>query len=256
MVRKQRRDQIDILNIGVALARQHVGALRYEWKLRPYRQAILLKVPPLEVPIEVAFAIVEDNAASSMLVAPKRGLRKSRCQVAEAVAPEDIGSKIERDSEYCCMGPVEPAGRAHLDLVARIMEDGVLEVPLEALKEQDRRARVPHGWQDHGYRCTGMRIDPSANDLRLPAQSLNEIQQLPVVAKTVDLKPHSREPVFDAPASLAERVSFGRAARVQHTEQILHGVGHGSSPLRAIAESSAGSGGSVWSSSTPGRSSH
>jgi hypothetical protein len=48
--------------------------------------------------------------------------------------------------------------------------------------------------------------------------------------------------VFDAPASLAERVSFGRAARVQHTEQLLHGVGHGSSPLRAIAESSAG----VW----------
>jgi hypothetical protein len=62
--------------------------------LRPYRQAILLKVPPLEVPIEVAFAIVEDNAASSMLVSPKRVLRKSRCQVAEAVAPEDIGSKI------------------------------------------------------------------------------------------------------------------------------------------------------------------
>jgi len=142
MVRKQRRDQIDILNIGLALARQHVGALRYERKLRPYRQAILLKVPPHEVPIEVAFAIVEDNAASSMLVAAKGVLRKSRCQVAEAVAPEDIGSKIERDSEYCCMEPVEPAGRAHLDLVARIMEDGVLEVPLEALKEQDRRARV------------------------------------------------------------------------------------------------------------------
>src|SRR5690348_13903371 len=112
MVRKQRRDQIDILNIGVALARQHVGALRYEWKLRPYRQAILLKVPPLEVPIEVAFAIVEDNAASSMLMPlPTRVLRKSRCQVAEAVAPENIGSEIERDSEYCCMAPVEPAGR-------------------------------------------------------------------------------------------------------------------------------------------------
>ena len=105
------------------------------------------------------------------------------------------------------------------------MEDGVLEVPLEALKKQDRRACVPHGWQDHGYRRTGVRIDPSANYLRPPAQSVNEIQQLPVVAKTVDLEPHSREPVFDAPPSLAERVSFGRAARVQHTEQILHGVG-------------------------------
>ena len=128
MVRKQCRDQIDILNVGLALARQHVGAFGYERKLRPYRQAILLKVPPHEVPIEVAFAIVEDNAASSMLVSPKRVLRKSRCQVAEAVAPEDIGSKIERDSEYCYTGPVEPAGRAHLDLVARIMEDGVLEV--------------------------------------------------------------------------------------------------------------------------------
>ena len=76
MVRKQRRDQIDILNIGLALTRQHVGALRYERKLRPHRQAILLKVPPLEVPIEVAFAIVEDNAASSMLVASTRVLRK------------------------------------------------------------------------------------------------------------------------------------------------------------------------------------
>src|SRR5690242_7724960 len=189
-----------------------------------------------------------------MLVAPKRILRKSRCQVAEAVAPENIGSEIERDSEYCCMAPVEPAGRAHLDLVIRIMEDRVLEVPLEALKEQDRRARVPHGWQDHGYRRTGVRIDPTANYLRPPAQSPNEIQQLPVVAKTVDLEPHGREPVFDAPASHAERVSFCRAARVQHTEQILHGVGHGPSPLRAIAESSAESGGSVWSS--PGRSSH
>ncbi len=91
MVRKQGRDQIDILNIGVALARQNVGTLRDERKLRPYRQPILLKAPPLEVPIELAFAIVEDNAASSMLVAlPTRVLRKSRCQVAEAVAPEDI----------------------------------------------------------------------------------------------------------------------------------------------------------------------
>src|SRR5260370_40386819 len=113
MVRKQRRDQIDILNIGLALARQHVGALRYERKLRPYRQAILLKVPPLEVPIEVAFAIVEDTAASSMLEAPKRVLRKSPYQVAEAVAPEDIRSKIIRDSEYFCMGPIEQAWRAH-----------------------------------------------------------------------------------------------------------------------------------------------
>src|SRR6516225_3355157 len=246
MVRKQRRDQIDILNIGLALARQHVGALRYERELWPYRQAILLKVPPHEVPIEESFAIVEDNAASSMLVATRAVLRKSRCQVAEAVAPEDIGSKIERDSEYCCMEPVEPAGRAHLDLVAWVMKDGALEVPLEALKEQDRRVRVPHGWQDHGHRRTGVRIDPTANYLRPPAQSLNEIQQLPVVAKTVDLEPHGREPVFDAPASLAEHVRFGRAGRVQHTEQVLHGVGHGSSPSRAIAESSARSGGSVW----------
>jgi hypothetical protein len=30
-----------------------------------------------------------------------------------------------------------------------------------------------------------------------PAQSFNEIQQLPVAAKTVDLEPHGREPVFD-----------------------------------------------------------
>ena len=69
------------------------------------------------------------------------------------------------------------------------------------------------------------------------AQSLNEIQELSVVAKTVDLEPHGREPVFDAPAILAERINFDRAVRVQHTEQILHGIGHGSSPLRAIAES-------------------
>jgi hypothetical protein len=32
--------------------------------------------------------------------------------------------------------------------------------------------------------------------------------------------------------------------RVQHTEQIPHGIGHGSSPLRAIVESSSGSGAS------------
>src|SRR5512144_794052 len=36
MVRKQGRDEIDILNVGFALARQHVGALRYERQLRPY----------------------------------------------------------------------------------------------------------------------------------------------------------------------------------------------------------------------------
>ena len=66
--------------------------------------------------------------------------------------------------------------------------------------------------------------------------SLDEIQQLPFVAKTVDLEPHSRKPVFDAPAILAERINFDRAVRVQNTEQILHGIGHGSSPLRAIAE--------------------
>src|SRR5262245_48817969 len=225
MVRKQGRDEIDILNIGLALARQHVGALRYERKLRPYRQATLLKVPPFEVPIEVALAVIEDNAASSMLVAAKRILRKSRCQVGEAVAPENIGSEIERDSEYCCVGPVEPTGRAYLDLIPRIMEDGVPEVLVDALEEHYRRARASHGWQDHGYRRTGVRIDPTGNYLRWPAQSLNEIQQLPVVAKTVDLEPHSREPVFDAPAILAERVNFDRAMRVQHREQILHRIG-------------------------------
>jgi hypothetical protein len=63
------------------------------------------------------------------------------------------------------------------------------------------------------------------------------MQQLPVVAETVDLEPYSREPVFDAPAILAERINFDRAVRVQHIEQILHGIGHGSFPLRAIAES-------------------
>jgi alanine dehydrogenase/PNT-like protein len=36
----------------------------------------------------------------------------------------------------------------------------------------------------------------------------------------------------------------------------IYGVDHGSSPLRAIAEPSARSGGSVWSFSTPGQSSH
>src|SRR4029077_7977108 len=66
MVRKQGRHEIDILDIGLALARQHVGALRYERKLGPYRQAILLKVPPLEVSFERALAVIEDNAASSM----------------------------------------------------------------------------------------------------------------------------------------------------------------------------------------------
>jgi hypothetical protein len=82
-----------------------------------------------------------------------------------------------------------------------------------------------------------VRIEPIGDYLRPPAQSLNEIQEFPVVAKTVDLEPHGREPVFDAPAILAERINFDRAVRVQHTEQILHGKGHGSSPLRAIAES-------------------
>src|SRR5262249_21520574 len=247
---------IDILNIGLALARQHVGALRYERKVRPYQQAILLKVPPFEVPIEVALAIVEDNAASSMLVAAKRVLRKSRCQVAEAVAPDNIGSEIERDSEYCCMRPVEPTGRAYLDLIPRIMEDGVPEVLLDALKEHYRRARASHGWQDHGYRRTGVRIDPTGNYLRWPAQSLNEIQQLPVVAKTVDLEPHSREPVFDAPAILAERVNFDRAMRMQHREQILHRIGQRLFSSGAITESSSRSGGSGEAIRHPGRSSH
>ena len=78
----------------------------------------------------------------------------------------------------------------------------MLEVPLEALEEHYRRARAPHGWQDHGHRRAGVRIEPVGDYLRLPAQILNEIQQLPVVAKAVDLEPHSREPVFDAPAVL------------------------------------------------------
>src|ERR1017187_2670107 len=172
-----------------------------------------------------------------MLVVAERVLRKSRRQVVEAVAPEDVGSKVERDSKYCRTRPVEPAGRAHLDLVPRIMEDGVPEVLLDALEEQYRRARAPDGRQDHGHRCAGVRIEPIGDYLRPPAQSLNEIQELPVVTKTLDLEPHGREPVFDAPAILAERINFDRAVRVQHTEQILHGIGHGSSPLRAIAKS-------------------
>src|SRR4029434_2508115 len=97
-------------------------------------------VPPFEGSVEVALAVIEDNAASSMLVAVrKRVLRKSRRQVVEAVAPEDVGSKVERDSEYCRTRPVEPTGRAHLDLVARIMEDRVPAALLATLKEQDRR---------------------------------------------------------------------------------------------------------------------
>ena len=75
-----------------------------------------------------------------------------------------------------------------------------------------------------------MRIEPIGECLGPPAHSLNEIQELPVVAKTVDLEPHGREPVFDAPAILAERINFDRAVRAQHTEQTLHGIGHGFSP--------------------------
>jgi hypothetical protein len=44
-------------------------------------------------------------------------------------------------------------------------------------------------------------------------------------------EPHGREPVFDPPAILAERINFDRAVLVQHTEQILHGIGHGSPPV-------------------------
>jgi hypothetical protein len=76
-----------------------------------------------------------------------------------------------------------------------------------------------------------VRIDPTANYLRPAAQYLNEIQQLPVVAKTVNLEPHSREPVFDAPAILAERINFDRAVRMQHREQMLHSIGHDPSPV-------------------------
>jgi hypothetical protein len=123
------------------------------------------------------------------------------------------------------------------------MEDGVPEVLLDALQEHDRRARAPHGRQDHGYRGTGVRIDPTGDHLRPPAQRLNESQQLPVVAETVDLEPYSREPVFDAPAIVAERINFDWAVRMQHTEQIVHGIGHDSSPA-GDSESSSGSGGS------------
>ena len=110
------------------------------------------------------------------------------------------------------------------------MKDGVPEVLLDALEEQYRRARAPHGRQDHGHRRAGVRIEPIGDYLEPPAQSLNEIRELPVVAKTVDLEPHGREPVFDAPAILAERINFDRAVRAQHTEQTLHGIGHGFSP--------------------------
>jgi hypothetical protein len=79
-----------------------------------------------------------------------------------------------------------------------------------------------------------VRIEPIGDYLRPPAQSINEIQEIMVVAKTMDLEPHGREPVFDAPAILAERINFDRAVGVQHTEQVLHGIGHGSPPLRAI----------------------
>jgi hypothetical protein len=50
--------------------------------------------------------------------------------------------------------------------------------------------------------------------------------------------------VFHAPAIVAEHINFDRAVRMQHTEQILHCIGHGSSPLRAIAESPSRFGGS------------
>src|SRR4029434_6390238 len=102
-------------------------------------------VPPFEGSVEVALAIVEDNAASSMLVTVrKRVLRKSRRQVVEAVTPEDVGSKVERDSEYCRTRPVEPAGRAHLDLVPRIIEDGVPEDILDELEEHYRTDSGTH----------------------------------------------------------------------------------------------------------------
>src|SRR5947199_6702556 len=74
MVRKQGRHEIDILDIGLALARQHVGPFLYERQARQDRKAIALKAPPFEVPVEVALAIIEDNAASSMLEAVKRVL--------------------------------------------------------------------------------------------------------------------------------------------------------------------------------------
>ena len=78
----------------------------------------------------------------------------------------------------------------------------VVEALLDALEEQYRRARAPHGRQDHTHRRAGMRIEPIGDHLRPPAQSINEIQEMTIVAKTVDLEPHGREPVFDPPAIL------------------------------------------------------
>jgi hypothetical protein len=40
--------------------------------LRQYRKAILLEVPPFKVPVEAALAVIEDNAASSMLVTVRK----------------------------------------------------------------------------------------------------------------------------------------------------------------------------------------
>ena len=53
--------------------------------------------------------------------------------------------------------------------------------------------------------ATGVRIEPIGDHLRPPAQSINEMQEITTVAKTVDLESQGREPVFDPPAILAER---------------------------------------------------
>jgi hypothetical protein len=66
-----------------------------------------------------------------------------------------------------------------------------------------------------------------------------------------------RFPIKNKPLKASSRTSQRASQsswRVTAPKRGIYGVGHGSSPRRAIAEPSARSGGSVWSFSTPGRS--
>ena len=185
---EQRRQQVDVLDVDpAAAAAEQVAAAVVEGQ--PWLDQAVLAVggarPPLEVALEGAAGVVDDEALAALVVevAADGGL-----EVARRVAPKRVRAQIEADAQQRGAARVDPARRAHLDLDLAVAEQRAAGEPLDALQQQHCRARAADRRQHQAQRGLRVTVDVDLErPLRAP-EPLHQGNELGPLAQAVNLQ--------------------------------------------------------------------